>query len=274
MNIVGLIPAAGIGKRLFPFTRAVPKEMYPILGKAVIEHAIETLRFAGITKVFIVVGYQKGTIMDYLGNGKKFGIDIAYIYQEERRGLGHAVLQGEKWINGTFVVLLGDSFIEPKKEAKRIIDIHKEKKPLATILLFRVNNASQYGIVKMENIKGGIGDVVDLYEKPTGGVCEKFKINNYYYAICGFYIFKQKIFDYIKKIGPGKRGEIELTDAIKLAIDNGERVVGVELRGGYMDIGKWSTVLRVEKALLKMYKLERIIKEREDVMRKVIKNGD
>ncbi len=276
-EIVGLIPAAGEGTRLYPFSRAVPKEMYPILGKAVIEHAVENLKAGGIEKIFIIVGHQKGSIMDYIGDGSFYGVKVSYLYQLKRKGLGHAVLQAKEWIDTTFTVLLGDSFIEPKNEAKNLIKIHEKEKPIATILLFRVKDPTTYGIAKMKDMKDHHGVITNLIEKPTLKQAAGYKINGDYYAICGMYVFEPKIFDYIEKTEPDKRGEIQLTDAIMNAIKNGEKVVGVVLRGAYMDIGKWQTVLNVEKYMLKMNRINSIIREREKVMNNVMKinrNGD
>ena len=131
---VGLIPAAGSGTRLYPFARAVPKEMYPILGKAVIEHCVENLLAGGVKKIFMIVGFQKGALMDYIGDGSFFDVNVAYVYQMKRRGLGHAIYQAKDWIDTTFVTLLGDSFIEPKDEMKELIRVHKKHKPIATLL--------------------------------------------------------------------------------------------------------------------------------------------
>jgi dTDP-glucose pyrophosphorylase len=144
--IIGLIPAGGSGTRLYPFSKAVPKELYPIVGKAVIEHCVENLKEGGVKKVFIIVGHQKGALMDYIGDGSLFGVRVAYIYQLERRGLGHAILQAKNWIDSTFVTLLGDSFIEPKWEIKNLINIHAKEKPLATLLLSKVDDPTSYGI--------------------------------------------------------------------------------------------------------------------------------
>ena len=270
-KFVGLIPAAGGGTRLYPFSRAVPKEMYPILGKAVIEHAVENLKEAGIEKIFIIVGHQKGSIMDYIGDGSFFGVKVSYIYQMKRKGLGHAVLQAKEWIDTTFTVLLGDSFIEPKNEAKNLIKIHEKERPLATILLFKVKDPTTYGIAKIKDMKDYYGTITDLIEKPTLKQAISYKVNGDYYAICGMYVFEPEIFGYIEKTKPDKKGEIQLTDAIMNAIKNGEKVTGVVLRGAYMDIGKWQTVLNVEKYMLKMNRLGNIIREREKVMRNVMK---
>ncbi|MBU0530570.1 MAG: NTP transferase domain-containing protein, partial [Nanoarchaeota archaeon] len=184
-EIVGLVPAAGGGSRMFPFARAVPKEMYPILGKSVIEHCIENLREGDIRKIYMIVGHQKGALMDYIGDGSFFDVSTSYIYQMERRGLGHAILQAEKWINTTFVTLLGDSFIEPKSEIKHLVSHHKEKKPIATVLLFAVDDPKGYGVAKFKSLEGSSGEIERLYEKPDVDQAKEYETNGKYYALCG-----------------------------------------------------------------------------------------
>ena len=267
-KFVGLIPAAGGGTRLYPFSRAVPKEMYPILGKAVIEHSIENLKKGGIEDIFIIVGYQKGALMDYIGDGSLYGVNVAYIYQTRRKGIAHAILQSKRWINQPFVTLLGDSFIEPKEEIQRIIKLHRRKKPVATVLLFRVEDPTGYGIVKLKDLEDGYGLVEKMVEKPSLKEAEEFKINGEYYALCGLYVFEPKIFDYIEKTEPGIKGEIQITDAIHLAVKNGEKVYGMILNGKYLDVGKWKTVFEVNKHMLNSFDLDEIIQEREEMTEK------
>ncbi len=268
-EIVGLIPAAGSGTRLYPFARAVPKEMYPILGKAVIEHCVENLKMGGIKKIFMVVGYQKGALMDYIGDGSFFGVNAAYVYQMKRKGLGHAIYQAKDWINTTFVTLLGDSFIEPKHEIKELIKFHKQHRPIATLLLFEVENPKGYGLAKFKSLRGGRGEIEKVKEKPSMSQAREFKANGGYYAMCGGYIFEPGIFKYIKKTRPGKKGEIQITDAISMAIRKGEKVFGLVLKGKYLDIGKWKTVLHTEKELLGFLDMNMHITQREKLMNRI-----
>lgn len=268
-EIVGLIPAAGTGKRLYPFSRAVPKEMYPILGKAVIEHSIENLKIGGIKKVYMIVGFQKGALMDYIGDGSFFGVNVVYIYQLKRRGLGHGVLQGREWINKTFVTLLGDSFIEPKEELRELIEYHRKEKPLATIMLFEVKDTGGYGIVKFKGLRDGAGPVERMAEKPSEKELEKLKTNGKFYAICGAYVFEPGIFRYLELTKPGLNNEVQLTDAMNLALKKGEKINGFVLKGKYIDIGKWRTVLKTEKELLVDLDINSHVKERERIMEKI-----
>jgi len=272
IKFFGLIPAAGSGTRMYPFSRAVPKEMYPILGKSVIEHSIENLKEGGIDDIFIVVGHQKGALMDYIGDGSVFGVNVAYIHQTQRKGLGHAILQGKNWIKGPFVTLLGDSFIEPKKEINNILKLHEKKKPIATVLLFKVKDPTDYGIVKLKDIEDNYGIIEKIKEKPTLEEAEGFKVDGEYYALCGLYVFEPKIFDYIEKTKPGIGNEIWIADSIQLAVENEETVYGMLLSGRYLDIGKWSTVFEVKKQMFDTYDIDELVKEREEAAKKMKDN--
>ncbi len=272
-KIVGLVPAAGGGTRLYPFSRAVPKEMYPIMGKAVIEHCVENLREGGVRKIFMVVGHQKGALMDYLGDGSLFNVDLAYIYQMQRGGLGHAILQGKNWINSTFVTLLGDSFIEPKEEINRLIEAHRREKPVATVLLFKVKSSKGYGIVKFKSLDNGCGEIEKMVEKPTPEQAEDYRNGNgEFYALCGGYVFEPGIFGFIERTPPGAKDEIQITDAMALALKEGRKVCGVVLEGKYLDIGKWKTIFNVEKEMMNKVDIKTHTEERERLTEKV-KNG-
>jgi dTDP-glucose pyrophosphorylase len=273
-DIVGLIPAAGIGTRLYPFSRAVPKEMYPIFGKAVIEHTIENLKIGGIRNIYMVVGYQKGALMDYVGDGSFFGVNVVYLYQMVRRGLGHSILQGKGWIDKTFVTLLGDSFIEPKEEMKEMIDYHKKERPLATVMVFEVDDVSGYGIAKFRKLDKGTGKIENMFEKPSKSKAAKLETNGKFYALCGAYVFEPRIFKYIAKTRPGHKNEIQLTDAMALALKSGEKINGFVLKGRYLDIGKWHTVKETEKFLRGVIDLDKHYEERERMMKKVRKHDE
>ena len=273
-DIVGLIPAAGIGTRLYPFSRAVPKEMYPIFGKAVIEHTIENLKVGGIKNIYMVVGYQKGALMDYVGDGSFFGVNVVYLYQMVRRGLGHSILQGKGWIDKTFVTLLGDSFIEPKEEMKEMIDYHKKERPLATVMVFEVDDVSGYGIAKFRKLDKGAGKIESMLEKPSKSRAAKLETNGKFYALCGAYVFEPRIFKYIAKTRPGLKNEIQLTDAMILALKSGEKINGFVLKGRYLDIGKWHTVKETEEFLRGVIDLDKHYEERERMMEKVRKHDE
>ena len=105
MTMIGLIPAAGAGTRLQPWTKALPKEMLQIGDKPIIEHVIDQFKTAEIEKIFIIVGYRKEAIMNYLGNGSEFGVKVAYLFQEKKEGLGHAIYEANDFIDEPIVVV-------------------------------------------------------------------------------------------------------------------------------------------------------------------------
>ncbi len=207
--------------------------------------------------------------MDYIGDGSFFGVNVSYIYQVKRMGLGHAILQGREWIKNPFVVLLGDSFIEPKKELKELIDLHKRERPIATVMLFEVENPEGYGIVKLSDLKNGCGTIEKLVEKPSNEEADNYKTNGKFYALCGAYVFEPAIFKYIRETKPGAKSEIQITDSLEIAIKNGEKILGFVMKGKYLDIGKWKTVIMTEKELLSSSDAGERIKEREEMMNKI-----
>jgi dTDP-glucose pyrophosphorylase len=187
----------------------------------------------------------------------------------KRKGLGHAIYQSKDWINTTFITLLGDSFIEPKKEIRELIAVHRKNRPIASLLLFQVDDPRGYGLAKFKETGAGPGQIAKVKEKPTRERAKEFRGKGGYYAICGAYIFEPEIFNYIEKTKPGVKGEIQITDAISLAIKNGETVYGVVLKGKYLDIGKWKTILHTERELLNYLDLDVHIRERTRMMKKM-----
>ncbi|MFQ6055196.1 MAG: sugar phosphate nucleotidyltransferase [Methanosarcinales archaeon] len=178
-----LIPAAGIGTRLRPFTNAIPKELLPIGNKAVIEHVVEALKIAGITDIIIVVSPHKPIIIEYLGSGKRLGVHITYVVQDDPLGLANAVLAGKPLINTTFAVILGDNFFYPKTFIKELIGYHKEICADASIGAFEVEDVTIHGIILPKG-----NNVIDFIEKPRS---EKAPSN---IGDMGAYIFEPVIF--------------------------------------------------------------------------------
>jgi len=157
----GLIPAAGSGSRLGPFTNAIPKELLPIGENAVIEHVVESIRIAGITDIVIVISPHKHGISDYLGSGKRFGVHFTYVVQDERLGLANAVAAGEHVIDDTFTVVLGDNFFSPKTFVSDLIDYHAAHRPDTTVGVARVEDVTRHGIILPDGDR-----VIEMVEKP------------------------------------------------------------------------------------------------------------
>lgn len=222
----GLIPAAGSGTRLGPFTNAIPKELLPVGDKAVIEHVVEAMKLAGIEDVVIVVSPHKHGISDYLGSGKRFGVNLTYVVQEERLGLANAVVAGEHVIEGSFAVVLGDNFFQPKSFLEQLISYHLSEKADATLGVAEVQDVTRHGIIMPSENK-----IIDIVEKPSADNAPSRL------GAIGMYIFEPEIFNAIEKTAPGYKGEYQLTDSIKVMIDEGEKVVYKKIKGVHIDVG-------------------------------------
>jgi dTDP-glucose pyrophosphorylase len=255
--MIGVVPAAGSGKRMKPFTRANPKELYHINRRAVIDHAIESLhKHAGVNKVLVVVGEHKGGIIDHLGDGSRLNkgsLKIGYLFQEERLGLAHAIYQAKDFVDEAFIAHVGDSFIHQKKELGEAVKVHKEEKPLATIIVKESDNPLQHGIVKIDKHNY----VIDAVEKPTMEEAEQFRTKNgEYLVITALYIFNRGIFDYIEKTPKGVKDEYQITDSIKLALKDRKKIRVYKIKGEYVDIGNWESTEKAEEYFRKFKKGE------------------
>ncbi len=224
----GVIPAAGKGTRMEPFTNAYPKELLPVGEKAVIHHAIEDMKEAGITDICIVVGWKQHAIIDYLGSGEQYGVQLTYVVQDERDGLAGAVKSAEHYIKDEpFAVVLGDNYVDDKEAMKDLVDFHIDNQMDATIGTFRPEDVSSYGVIDPgdENLVEGMVEKPDPEDAPSD------------IAISGMYVFNPEIFDAIEKIGKGKGGEYQLTDAIDEMRKEGKRVGYSDITGTRIDVG-------------------------------------
>lgn len=249
-----VIPAAGLGTRLLPATKAQPKEMLPVVDKPAIQYVVEEAVASGIRDILIITGRGKRAIEDHFdksvelehvlektGKSKELqGIrqisdmaDIFYIRQKEQLGLGHAVLCAKKHIKDIpFAVMLGDDLIINEKPCiKQLLDVF-EKRKSSVIAVERVpfDKVHRYGIIKGDQIDNALYEIEDIIEKPS----KKEAPSDI--ATIGRYVFTPKIFECLEKIGPGVGGEIQLTDAIKLLLSS-EPVYAYQFSGRRYDIG-------------------------------------
>jgi len=224
----GLIPAAGKGERMEPFTDAYPKELLPVGEKAVIHHAIEDMKEAGITDICIVVGWKQHAIMDYLGSGEDLGVQLTYVVQDERNGLAGAVKSAEHVIEDeTFAVVLGDNYVDDKTALQSLVRYHKEEDVHITLGAFQPEDVTDYGI-----IDPGVGKEVEgLVEKPD----EEEAPSDI--GVSGIYVFESAIFEGIENIDTGKNGEHQLTDAIHHLADKNYIVHYNMVKGTRIDVG-------------------------------------
>lgn len=224
----GLIPAAGKGTRMEPFTNAYPKELLPVGEKAVIHHAIEDMKQAGIEDICIVVGWKQHAIMDYLGSGEEMDVQLTYVVQDERDGLAGAVKSAEHYIkDDSFAVVLGDNYVDDKKALNDLVKFHQAENFDATIGTFRPQDVTSYGVLDVgENNK-----VKGMVEKPS----EDEAPSNI--AISGMYVFEPEIFDAIEKVEKGKGDEYQLTDAIDILRQQNDNVGYNDILGTRIDVG-------------------------------------
>jgi len=195
-----IIPAAGLGTRFLPVTRAVPKEMLPIGAKPALELIVEEARRAGADEIVIVISHGKELIRKYFENEP----DVRFVYQEEQRGLGHAVLQAK--VDDEVLILLGDALVVGCDASSEMVALSRANGGVGVIGLERVppEKVSRYGIVKME-----AGRIVDLVEKPKKEDAPSDL------AVAGRYLLPSALFGLLANQTPGVGGEIQLTDAIR-----------------------------------------------------------
>ncbi|KMY51897.1 UTP--glucose-1-phosphate uridylyltransferase GalU [Peribacillus loiseleuriae] len=250
-----IIPAAGLGTRFLPATKAMPKEMLPIVDKPTIQYIIEEAVESGIEDIIIVTGKGKRAIEDHFDHSfelehhllekGKFDlldkvqkpsklVDIHYIRQKEPRGLGHAIWCARKFIgNEPFAVLLGDDIVKAEKPCLKQMIEQYERHNSSVIGVQHVEDdeVSRYGIVDGTMIGERFYNVNSLVEKPKK---EEAPSN---LAILGRYILSPKIFEILSKQEPGAGGEIQLTDAIA-ELNKYEAVYAYDFEGVRYDVGE------------------------------------
>jgi bifunctional UDP-N-acetylglucosamine pyrophosphorylase/glucosamine-1-phosphate N-acetyltransferase len=226
--------------------------LFHIQRKAVIDHAIEEMHnFMDADKILVIVGRHKGAIINHIGDGSHFndeGLKVGYLFQEEQKGLAHAIYQAKGWVEEDFIVHVGDSFVYPKEQLKKAVTLHEENKPFATIIAMEEEDPTRYGILKVnEN-----NEIIDAVEKPGLEEAKPFEKNGKYLAITAIYIFNKEIFNYIEKTPKGVKDEYQITDSIKLALKDGKKMKVFTIKGKYMDIGNWESAEEAHEFLRKV----------------------
>lgn len=250
-----VIPAAGLGTRFLPVTKAQPKEMLPIVDKPTIQYIIEEAVASGIEEILIITGRNKNCIEDHFDKSvelelelEKSGkqemlklvreisdmVDIHYIRQKEPKGLGHAISCAKTFVgNEPFAVLLGDDLVynEEKPCLKQLMDCYNEyNTSILGVQTVDAKDVDKYGIIKGIHIEGRVHKVRGLVEKPA---VEEAPSN---IAILGRYIITPQIFKILEETKPGRGGEIQLTDALSKLI-NEEAIYAYEFEGTRYDVG-------------------------------------
>ena len=235
-DTVGIILAGGTGTRLRPLTLTTNKHLLHVDGLPMIFYPLECLREAGLTEICIVTGHEHaGGFGELLGSGERYGVKIAFAYQEKAGGIADALAKVEWMAKGKKVaVILGDNIYEDTQVIKRALDGFEEG---ARIVLSEVPEEKLYesGFDKQPRAKYGIAlvdgkKVINIEEKPP----KPAKSN---LVVTGVYIYDEKVFDIVKNLAPSKRGELEITD-VNNAYREKEMLTGLRVDGWWGDAGE------------------------------------
>ncbi|ADY57290.1 UDP-glucose pyrophosphorylase [Syntrophobotulus glycolicus DSM 8271] len=250
-----VIPAAGLGTRFLPATKAQPKEMLPIVDKPTIQYIIEEAVQSGIEDVIIVTGRNKRAIEDhfdrsvelevFLEKGQKENllhmvkdiadmVDIHYVRQKEALGLGHAIYSARKFIgHEPFAVLLGDDVISSEVPClKQMIKYYEKwQGNMIGVQEIPVEEVSKYGVIEGSKVSARLFKAENMIEKPSPAQAPKTPL-----AIMGRYILEPEIFDCLADLPPGRGGEIQLTDAL-LELSKTQEVFAYQFIGKRYDVG-------------------------------------
>ena len=249
-----VFPAAGLGTRFLPATKASPKEMLPLVDKPLIQYVVEEAVSSGIEEVVLVTGRGKRAIEDHFdvafeleeelkakGKHKILSevqriadlVTFCYIRQKKALGLGHAVLTAKRVVgNEPFAVLLGDDIIDAETPVLKQMMLVYQRYPATILAIQKVprSQTRQYGVIDAKRIENGVYLVKDLVEKPAPDEAPSNL------AIIGRYILTPEIFPALERTKPGKGGEIQLTDGLKLLMEK-QPIYAYEFQGSRYDAG-------------------------------------
>ncbi len=251
-----LILSGGSGTRLRPLTYTTAKQLLPLAKKPILFHIIEKIVKVGINEIGIIVGDTHEEVKRAVGNGELWNVNITYIHQSSPMGLAHAVNMAKDFIcEDDFIMVLGDNifnmeldkfinnFYSSRSFNPNNIATDKQKPVNSSLLLYKVNNPSQYGVAVIEDKY-----IVKLVEKPKEFISDLI--------ITGIYIFDKSIFSAIENTNPSPRGELEITDAIQKQIEMGGKVTYELIEGWWKDTGKLEDMLEANRLILSEIKAD------------------
>lgn len=234
----GLILAGGTGSRLRPITHTGPKQLVPVANKPVLQYGLEDLREAGIDEIGVVLGNKgREEIQAFLGDGSDFGVKITYIIQGRPLGLAHAAGCAREFIDDEdFVMYLGDNIL--KRGIRELVDRFQTGEFAAGIALQEVENPHQFGIADVD-AHGAVQRLVEKPDDPPSSL-----------ALIGIYVFSPQVFEAIETIEPSWRGELEITDALQVLLDDGDPIDSHVVDGWWKDTGKPADILDANRLVL------------------------
>ena len=266
-----IIPLAGLGTRLLPLTSVFAKELLPINGKPGLEYIIQECIDAGINEIIFIISKRKMMIKNYFYNDKfyknliktkkdlriieeykkilSYRKMIKFVYQNNPKGTGDAVLKTKRFIKDKyFLMLLPDDLIIKKNCSKSMISTHKKyKASVMASMSVNKKTVARWGIYKLnKKLNKNDYSIKGVVEKPNIKEAPSNK------AVIGRYILPKTIFSKLKKIKPAKGGEIHITDAIQLLIDDNENFVAHNFSGKYLDCGTMNGYINSSKEIAKL----------------------
>ncbi|MFF4260603.1 UTP--glucose-1-phosphate uridylyltransferase GalU [Streptomyces virginiae] len=258
-----VIPAAGLGTRFLPLTKATPKEMLPVVDKPAIQYVVEEAVAAGMSDILMVTGRNKRAVEDHFDRNHELEealrrrgdqdklrsvrastelADIHYVRQRDPKGLGHAVLCAAPHVGREpFAVLLADDLIDPRDPLLARMAEVRERLGGSVVALMEVDPQAihLYGCAAVDRSAGGDGvRITELVEKPEPGTAPSNL------AVIGRYLLDPEIFEVLRNTAPGRGGEIQLTDALRTLVRAGRPVHGIVFSGRRYDTGDRAEYLR------------------------------
>ena len=234
----GIILHGGHGTRLRPLAHTGPNQLLPIYNKPMSQYCLEALREAGISEIAIIIGgVASNKVQEYYGDGNNFGVKITYIYQDEPRGIAHAIRLCKEFVsNEKFIVFLGDNIL--KRDISDYAKEFKNSNVDASILLCKVENPKQFGIADV-NPDGSIKKIMEKPKDPPTNL-----------AVTGIYFLTPKIFGVIDRLKPSLRNELEITDALQMLLQEGNKINYYTVTDYWKDTGTPNDIIHANKVIL------------------------
>ncbi len=232
-----LVLSGGAGTRLRPFTYSMAKQLVPVANTPVLVHVLGNIRDIGVEEVGIIVGDRAAQIRRVIGDGSKWGMPVTYLRQDEPRGLAHCVLLAADFLGDEdFVMYLGDNvFADGIEEAAATF---RQRRPDAHLVVTPVVDPRHYGVAELDP-DGGVHDLMEKPAHPRSNL-----------AVTGAYFFTSAIHPAVRAIRASRRGELEITDAVRHLIDTGHKVTADRYDGYWQDTGKIDDLLECSRTLL------------------------
>jgi glucose-1-phosphate thymidylyltransferase len=228
----GVVLAGGLGTRLYPLTKITNKHLLPVYDRPMVHYPIQCLVNAGISDILIVTGGNSaGDFLQLLGNGADFGLqDLAYTYQQGEGGIADALRLARHFADGDkIVVVLGDNIIEGNIQ-KAVADFEHQERG-AKILLKEVEDPHRFGVASVD-ARGKVTKIVEKPKQPETNL-----------AVIGIYMYDAKVFEFIERLSPSERGELEITDVNNFYLAEGSLTAEV-LSGWWTDAGTFESLYR------------------------------